>query len=74
MGDRGFSMKQAAESIGCNQSLISHILRGARGVGLEVAVKIEAATQDWENGPIKAAEWVGHHPTVTTVDPLRECA
>lgn len=58
----------AAKLIGCNASYLSLVLGGHRPrVGLRVAGGIERATEQWEGGQIRIAEWLsttnGHDST-----------
>lgn len=55
---KGLSVRMAAAAIGCSASAVSLIEAGKRSAGLTVAFQIEAATADWDEGPIAATEWV----------------
>lgn len=48
---------QLAERLGIHQATVSKLLRGARGVSVDMAVRIERATSDWPEGPIRVEEW-----------------
>lgn len=74
MASRGLTLAEAAEVIGCDPSYPSLIARGHRRVGIEVGVKIERATSDWAEGPIRCSEWVDHDPTLTPAVEPQECA
>lgn len=37
--------------------MISRLLRGERGIGLEPVLAIARESADWEHGPIRPEEW-----------------
>lgn len=51
------SQAELAERLGCDQSAVSRILRGERGVGLAIGLAIERETKGWKHGRILAKEW-----------------
>jgi hypothetical protein len=55
------SRAAAARAIGCHSSYLTHLLAdgATRRPGLEVAFAIQAATEAWVSGPIKADDWLG---------------
>jgi transcriptional regulator with XRE-family HTH domain len=75
---RGWSQSEAAAALGCSQALVSQIERGDAVVSkLALAVRIEHASKDWPEGPIRVAEWVAadeHPTTIATPADLPECA
>lgn len=54
-----WSARAAAEHIGCSTSMVHKLLAGERRPGVIVACAIEAASKDWEHGPIRVTEWTG---------------
>lgn len=61
------SQSEAAELIGCAQSLVSAIERGAKRPGLTVAFTIERLTAEWAEGPILARDWAPEPTDTPTV-------
>lgn len=64
----GQSRTQVAAAIGCSESGLSRILGGTRGVGGQMAAKIERATAGWSEGPVHAVDW--YEPGAPT-EPLK---
>lgn len=60
--EKGQSRTQIAAAIGCSESGLSRILNGSRGVGGQMAAKIERATEAWPQGPIRAVDWYAPDP------------
>lgn len=68
------SQDEVAKLIGCSQAMVSHLLprpkvkgkrRGPRNVKmLDLAARIEAASSNWHEGPIRAIEWA--QPSVSS--------
>lgn len=54
-----WSARAAAQQIGCSTSMVHKLLAGERRPGVIVACAIEAASKDWEHGPILVSEWTG---------------
>jgi DNA-binding XRE family transcriptional regulator len=68
----GLSQADAAKLIGCHQTLVGAIERGAKRPGIDVALGIERWTRGLKGGPIPVAAWRknGAHKTSVTVEPV----
>lgn len=55
------SISAMAERLGCDQSVISRLISGQRGIGLQLVLAIERESSSWERGPIKPGEWAIQH-------------
>ena len=63
MEERDLSQQQAAEQLGCSQSMVSAVLTGHRTPDLELAFAIQRATEGWESGAIAASSWLSNVET-----------
>lgn len=63
----GANRTQIAAAIGCSEGGLSRILSGSRGVGGQMAAKIERATVGWAEGQICAVDW--YEPAPAELDP-----
>ena len=61
--DLGISTSGLAALVGVDQSFLSRVLAGTRGVGLPTVEKIERASKGWKHGPILRTEWSCHWHT-----------
>lgn len=52
------SQAELAHEAGVHQTTVSKCLRGVRPMSLQLAAAIERRTAGWEEGPIRAAEWI----------------
>lgn len=59
---RGLARWQIAALVRCSESSITRILSGERNASGPIAAKIERATEGWDGGPIRAAEWYPEEP------------
>ncbi len=59
---RGLTQAKAAELLGCSPGMVSKIEDGSRRAGRDLAFAIEAATSDWDEGPILATSWTPEPP------------
>lgn len=75
---KGWSRARLGKLIGLSESMIGHIERGSRGIGLKPAVALEKLSEGWKDGPIRVDEWVvedDEHPTsLDPATPAKECA
>lgn len=55
--ERGLTLKDAGEALGCSFAMVGHLARGQRRPGRALACAIERATRDWRLGPIRPEEW-----------------
>lgn len=55
---KGWSYREAARQLDCDESYPGKIIAGLRDPGLALAFRIESLTRDWPAGPILAREWV----------------
>lgn len=53
----GISKSDLAKRLGVHQSVVSRLIDGSRGVGLQLATAIERETANWEKGPIRPGDW-----------------
>lgn len=60
---KGWSLREAATQMGCDPSYPGKIIKGLRQPYLELAVLIERLSADWDEGAIRATDWVvpRHH-------------
>lgn len=58
LSEHELSGTEAAELLGYSTSTINKVAKGDRRPGIELALRIEDATRDWEHGPIAARDWV----------------
>lgn len=75
----GQSQLECAQALGVSQTLVSSIERGDAVVTkLALAAKIESMSATWDQGPIRAGEWIAavgqHSENVATIEPAREVA
>jgi hypothetical protein len=66
--DLGISKSGLAALVRVDQSFMSRVLAGVRGVGLATAEKIEHASKAWKHGPILRTEWSCHWHTGLPVE------
>lgn len=65
----GRSQAAVADLIGCAQTFVSALKRKSKRLeSLRLARAIEAATFEWDLGPIRAAEWDVDQPLADTDD------
>jgi transcriptional regulator with XRE-family HTH domain len=55
--DSDTTLGALAEKLGCSPEFVGMVERGKRRPGLRFAVRLAAATEEWEHGPIAAKEW-----------------
>lgn len=66
--DLGITTSELAVLVRVDQSFMSRVLAGKRGVGLPTAEKIEHASKSWKHGPILRTEWACHWHTGLPAD------
>lgn len=54
---KGLTQTLAAERLKCHQTTLSKICLGKRKPGRALALRIEALSVDWEEGPISPSDW-----------------
>jgi hypothetical protein len=55
--ERRLTQVQLGALLGCSNVHASHMVRGLRAPGRDIAVKIELLTTDWKRGPIRVSDW-----------------
>ncbi|MBZ0116587.1 MAG: hypothetical protein K8H88_06325 [Sandaracinaceae bacterium] len=63
------SKAASARLLECHPSYLVHLLADpGRKVGLDFAFALQTATEDWEEGPIRAEWWRAEVPASTGTD------
>lgn len=55
---RQLTYQALAERLGCTRGMAHQLCSGTKRPGLELAVRIERATDGWAKGPIRPWQWV----------------
>jgi transcriptional regulator with XRE-family HTH domain len=53
----GTSQADLAKRLGCDQSVVSRLVDGSRGLSIKLAAAIERESATWGEGPIRPGEW-----------------